>query len=168
MNITKSRSVIITTWEVQVEEVDRAEFQKAGHFVAGHVTGDRVCVMNLISPDGIQVLRVQGNTLDECDETMTRELPLCMWTMAKAKAIQGMDYDAFLAIKSELGRLAGYIQMNYGEDEHATNTVSTAIRYMRVERGRMSVRFGKWLRRFLGTYPDQPRVKGEEDENAGS
>ena len=155
------------TFQCKLEQHERKAFQAAGHWVAGSTEDDKlhprprmgewVYVLTLYhsqAPDK-QVLRVQAGTEAEAAEAMGQAIADHLMSLQRAEWIRAEELAAYSEMCRERGRLAEFLAANYGEevnpdDEELRTVVDVAIRHLRAERERWTVRFGGWLLRLIG------------------
>jgi hypothetical protein len=155
------------------EVVERAVFQRDGHWVAGAeeedklrprpVVGEYVVILTLEHAQitGKQMLRVQGGNEAEAEDMMIRAIIDHLMSLQRAAWIREFDHEQFSMLNRERGRLAEFLAAHYGEEVNPDSAgmrtiVEVAIRHLRRDRERWTARLGDWALKVAG----KPRRTG--------
>lgn len=151
----------------KLERMDAAEFQREGHWVSGSDKEDKLRPRPVVGKEVIcltlfhsqipekQVLRVQGGSVREAVDFMCPAIQDHLMALQRAEWMRQFDYEQFRVLNEERARLATFLAYHYGEEVRPGETdmgtiCQVAIRHLREDRGRLSVRLGDWLRGLFG------------------
>ena len=178
---------VMPMFTCKLEKVDREKFQSEGHFVSGSYKEDKLRPRPLIGsevynltlhhpqiadPDegdhesGKQILRFQGGSEAAVADLMQTGIWNHFMALQRAEWMRQFDYEQFRVLNEERARLATFLAYHYGEEVRPGETdmgtiCQVAIRHLREDRGRLSVRLSDWLRRLFG----RPRQTGWNKPN---
>lgn len=156
---------IQVSFEIEIEEKDRFEFQAGGHmFFQLYGPGDTPEDLPIRRPwdgssvfiatlknNGTQLLRVMSDSEGDACKLLRESITDTLIANVRAAAIREFDYQQFLRLNEDRNRLAEFIAANYPQDhsdiEGASGIVDIALHYLRIERRRWIVRFGHLFRR---------------------
>ena len=173
--------------QIEIEEKYRAQFQKDGHMlfalygpgdtpndppIRRQWNGDKVFIATLrgaalndqflVEPS--QTLRVMSDSQERVEASMRESVLNTLFANARAAAIQGFDYQQFLALNDQRNRLAQFIEVNYaweianGKHERFATIFDVAVFYLRKERRRWLVRLASLFQK--KTIPNQKIDEG--------
>jgi hypothetical protein len=148
-------------FSIDLEEKDRAQFQKEGHMLFGLYgpgatpddppirrpwEGDKVFIATLFQPSDVgplavrertQVLRVMSDSAERALAGLQQGIRLALYANARERARVDFDYQQFLACNEQSNRLSEFIQAEYAaeiaEGKHAgfANVFDVAMHYLK-------------------------------------
>lgn len=117
-----------------------------GRFLAGNITGETVYCLTVKHPGtGGQVIRVQGNSMDEAVGLLTAAIERDYMTLWHASQQVGFNHQQFTDLNERLNRLSIFVRDNYSYElstgiHKGQTPEGIAVHYLRKERKRWIVR----------------------------